>query len=225
MTIQFPEITETIVETIQVNEPHENAEEISSVSSFDEEYRRNVEEKERELRELEERRRTIVEFEKKEPQEKPEKTEPENLTEIQQQHHEQAKKFKLAHIKGLKTVESLFDDDPLENLTNTHTEIPKENEKPHETGSLLKGNMPTDFMEAEKPKPEFRLDLNDKIAFSKTLFGGSQADLNEAIRHLNDFKNLEDAKEYLSDLYYERNWKKADEFAQRLWTLVENKFL
>ncbi len=57
------------------------------------------------------------------------------------------------------------------------------------------------------------------------LFGGSQTDLNNAVAELNRCRNLEEAKEYLSDLYYERKWNKVDEYAQRLWILVENKFL
>ncbi|KMQ66607.1 hypothetical protein ACM46_03550 [Chryseobacterium angstadtii] len=137
--------------------------------------------------------------------------------------YQQEKKIKLANIKGLKAVQTLFDDDPLER------EVPKEKppvpEVKEEQGSILKTNIPTQFMEADKVKPEFRLDLNDRIAFSKMLFGGSQSDLNETVSRLNGFRNLEEAKEYLSDLYYERKWSKVDEYAQRLWILVENKFL
>lgn len=136
--------------------------------------------------------------------------------------YQREKKIKLANIKGLKAVQSLFDDDPLER------EVPKEKPAPEvkeDTGSILKTNIPTNFMEADKVKPEFRLDLNDRIAFSKMLFGGSQSDLNETVARLNGFRNLEEAKEYLSDLYYERKWSKVDEYAQRLWILVENKFL
>ena len=84
--------------------------------------------------------------------------------------------------------------------------------------------MPTSYMEAEKPKKDFKLDLNDRIAFTKELFGGSQTELNEAIKILNSFKSVDEAKEYLSDLYYQKNWKKSDDYAQRLWALVENKF-
>jgi len=69
------------------------------------------------------------------------------------------------------------------------------------------------------------LDLNDRLAFTKVLFGGSQTDLNNAISELNRCKNLEEAKEYLSDLYYDKKWDKVDEYAQRLWLLVENKFM
>lgn len=141
--------------------------------------------------------------------------------------YQQEKKIRLANIKGLKAVQTLFDDDPLEReilqeKPEKVVEIPVVKE---DLGSIVKTNIPTDYMEAEKQKPEFRLDLNDRIAFSKTLFGGSQSELNEVVAELNRFKTLEEAKEYLSDLYYEKNWSKVDEYAQRLWMLVENKFL
>lgn len=127
---------------------------------------------------------------------------------------QQEKKIKLASIKALnKNLHSLFDDDPLETP------------QVQQDGTLQKANMPTDFMEAPKTKPDFKLDLNDRIAFTQKLFGGSQTELNDAIQHLNAATSLEDAKVYLSDLYYERNWKKVDDYAQRLWMLVENKFL
>ncbi len=184
---------------------------ILEATHSEEAYERNVAEIEKSIDEEEDRRK-IVDFEKhEEPAEKEEIFEE---TVVQKKPAE--KKFKLAHIKGLKSVQSLFDDDPLEN------ETPLEELKP--AGSILKSNVRTDFMEAEKPKPEFKLDLNDRIAFTKVLFNGSQTDLNEAVTTLNSFKTLEEAKEYLSDIYYKKNWKKADEYAQRLWSLVENKF-
>ena len=80
-------------------------------------------------------------------------------------------------------------------------------------------------MEAEKKKNECRLDLNDKVAFTKLLFNGDAEELKTTVDKLNSFNNLEDAKQYLSEVYYEKDWTKADEYAQRLWSLVENKFL
>jgi hypothetical protein len=166
-------------------------------------------------------RRKIVDIDR--PVHEKEKDKPasdESFENLEAYHHE--KKIKLAHIKGLKAVQTLFDDDHLERM------IPSEKapeEKKEDSGSILKTNIPTDFMEAEKKKPEFKLDLNDRIAFSKTLFGGSQSELNEVVNNLNSFKTLEEAKEYLSDLYYSKKWNKVDEYAQRLWILVENKFL
>ena len=164
-------------------------------------------------------RRKIVEIDK--PQvEKEIHPSDESFENLEEYHQE--KKIRLANIKGLKAVQTLFDDDPLER------EFPEEKPAPatkEDAGSILKTNIPTDFMEAEKPKPEFKLDLNDRIAFSKTLFGGSQSELNEVVSNLNSFRTLEEAKEYLSDLYYQKKWSKVDEYAQRLWILVENKFL
>lgn len=137
--------------------------------------------------------------------------------------YHQKQKIKLASIRGLRSIQTLFDDDPLERETpHEKVEIPVVKE---DTGSLIKTNIPTQFMEAEKQRPEFKLDLNDRIAFTKVLFNGSQTDLNLSISELNKCKDLEEAKEFLSELYYDRKWDKVDEYAQRLWVLVENKFL
>ncbi|WP_346983648.1 hypothetical protein [Chryseobacterium sp. POE27] len=165
-------------------------------------------------------RRKIVDIDRPVPEkEKDKPASDESFENLDAYHHE--KKIKLAHIKGLKTVQSLFDDDHLER----DVPVEKAVEKKADKGGILKTNIPTDFMEAEKKKPEFKLDLNDRIAFTKTLFGGSQSELNETVNNLNSFRTLEEAKEYLSDLYYSKKWNKVDEYAQRLWILVENKFL
>ncbi|WP_419869356.1 hypothetical protein [Chryseobacterium sp. CT-SW4] len=195
--------------------------ETSSVESLISEIKdeAQTEEKQEEVSLTEEReKRKIVEIENlHEPVERERPASEEEFEEQDLYHHE--KRIKLSNIKGLKNIQTLFDDDPLERESSTS---PSNQEDP---GSLLKTNVPTNLMEAEKAKPAFKLDLNDRIAFSKMLFGGSQSELNDVVAELNSFKNLEDAKEYLSELYYAKNWKKADEYAQRLWLLVENKFL
>lgn len=170
-----------------------------------------ADQQEQDLEQLNERR-TIAEF-----------TPPENLladfssieTETPQQDAD--KKFKLAHIKGLKLMQQLFDNDPLQQ------EKLSDEEKP-ELGSTVKPNIKNDFMEAGKKKPEFKLDLNDKVAFSKSLFGGNDGELKSTIEKLNSFATLEEAKQYLSEIYHGKDWSKKDEFAQRLWSLVESKF-
>ncbi len=177
-------------------------------------YEARLAEKEAKLKELEENRRKIVEFSKENTQPK-DKSQEVYESQSQEEHHD--KKFKLANIKGLKVAKSLFDDDHLEEIEKP---APVQN-----SGSLLKNNVPTDYMEAPRPKPEFKLDLNDRIAFSQHLFDGSQSELNQVVSVLNSFNSLEKAQEFLSDIYYERDWKKVDNYAQRLWTLVENRFL
>lgn len=175
------------------------------------------------LAEEENRRGKIVDFETPSAVEKEKPASDESFENLEKYH--QDKKIRLANIRGLKAVQTLFDDDHLETPENLE-EKPKQIQK-EDTGSLLKTNVSTEYMEKEKEKskPEFKLDLNDRIAFSKMLFGGSQSELNEVVADLNSFKNLEEAKEYLSDLYYDKKWDKVDEYAQRLWILVENKFL
>jgi len=164
-------------------------------------------------------RRKIVEIDKPVTEKTDKHRSDESFENLEEYHRE--KKIKLANIKGMKAVQSLFDDDHLE----LHKEEKTSPVVKEDQGSILKSNIPTNFMEADKLKPEFKLDLNDRLAFTKMLFEGSQADLNDTVYQLNQFRTLEEAKEYLSDLYYERKWNKVDEYAQRLWILVENKFL
>ncbi|VDH03569.1 hypothetical protein [Bergeyella zoohelcum] len=111
----------------------------------------------------------------------------------------QEKKLKLANIKGLQTP--IFE----------------------EGAKAVQGEFFADMF--PKTPKVFKLDLNDKLAFTQKLFDGSQHELNETVRILNSFDHVDAAKEYLSDMYYDKNWEKVDEYAQRLWSLVENRFL
>lgn len=206
---------------------HENDEiisESSNVESILSEIKKDIDvfEEEVELKTEESDRRKIVNIDKPQSDKVTEVSKSDESFENLDDYH-QKQKIKLANIRGLKSIQTLFDDDPLERETpHEKVEIPVVKE---DTGSLIKTNIPTQFMEAEKQRPEFKLDLNDRIAFTKVLFNGSQSDLNASISELNKCKDIEEAKEFLSELYYDRKWDKVDEYAQRLWVLVENKFL
>ncbi len=204
----------TIIETIETKTTiiEENISLIVEQEQAD--YEEKIAQKEKEFLELEERRRKIVEFNKKEVVH----FQKEEVLEEKSNTQQAEKKFKLANIKGLKIVQNIFDEDPLEK------EMEKEESKT-EMGSLLKSNIPTDFMEAETKKHQFKLDLNDKVAFTQILFKGNDEELKYTIDKLNSFDNAEDAKQYLSEIYHLKDWQKVDEYAQRLWSLVENKFL
>ena len=214
--VETPLILETPVEF----EPEMVEEEMLAEIEIEQNYEEKVAQKEKEFQELEERRRMIVDFKKEDLVHPPKE---EVFHETNSEHHHSEKKFKLAHIKGLKVVQNLFDDDPLEKIEEE--EKAEIHERSSDSGSILRTNIPTDFMEAEKKKTEFRLDLNDKVAFTKLLFKGNDEELKYTVDKLNSFDNLEDAKQYLSEVYYQKDWRKADEYAQRLWNLVENKFL
>lgn len=189
------------------------------VEQDESDYHERVLQKEKEFLESEERRRTIVEFNK---QDLPQSIVTEPFEEEISDNHLADRKFKLANIKGLKAVQDIFDEDPLVNFKEEQSHI---DVKSVDAGSILKTNISTEFMEAEKKKPEFKIDFNDKIAFTKLLFNGNETELKDTIAHLNSYENIEDARQYLSDIYYQKNWSKADEYAQRLWNLVENKFM
>lgn len=189
------------------------------VEQDESDYHERVLQKEKEFLESEERRRTIVEFNK---QDLPQSIVTEPFEEEIFDNHLADRKFKLANIKGLKAVQYIFDEDPLANFKEEQSHI---DEKSVDAGSILKTNISTEFMEAEKKKPEFKIDFNDKIAFTKLLFNGNETELKDTIAHLNSYENIEDARQYLSDIYYQKDWSKADEYAQRLWNLVENKFM
>ncbi|MDY3528528.1 hypothetical protein PG593_01890 [Riemerella anatipestifer] len=205
----FEELPVVVDETnhhIEVEELHEVELEIETPASTEvvEELKfefANAKEEEFEVLELEE---SVA---NNEPQSVEEQQE-ENQEKEEEISEEQDKKIKLAHIKGL-SVQSLFDEE-------TITEPKQEAEVSEEVEPLATPS---------KPRQDFKLDFNDRLAFLKVLFDNSQVDMNEVIKKLNSFDDIEQAREYLSDVYYERNWGKVDEYAQRLWVLVENKFL
>ena len=68
--------------------------------------------------------------------------------------------------------------------------------------------------------------LNDRIAFVKYLFDGSQEDFNRVLSQLNSFKTSEEALTFLNDFVKpDYDWSKKEEFEHRLKNIVERKFL
>jgi hypothetical protein len=179
-------------------------------------YQESIAQKEKEFQELEERRRKIVEFNKEDAADQQKE---EIFNNSKSQYISVEKKFKLAGIKGLKQIQNIFDGDHLEKL---HEEV--DLQRSSDSGNILRTNIPTDFMESEKKKHEFKLDLNDEVAFAEKLFHGDEEDLKNTIDKLNSFNELEDVRQYLSEVYHKKDWEKVDEYAQRLWNLVESKF-
>ena len=75
-------------------------------------------------------------------------------------------------------------------------------------------------------KNNIQVGLNDRIAFVKHLFDGSQEDFNRVISQLNSFKTEKDAKKFINKLVKpDYNWSNKEEFEERLINLVERKFL
>ena len=68
--------------------------------------------------------------------------------------------------------------------------------------------------------------LNDRIAFVKYLFNGSQEDYNRVLSQLNSFDSEEEAKDFLLNIVKpDYHWNDKLEYEQRFLFLIERKFL
>ncbi|MHA7608965.1 hypothetical protein ACV0BM_008930 [Elizabethkingia meningoseptica] len=137
----------------------------------------------------------------------PEPSETHKMTEEELASH----KVKLASIKGLKPIvrEQIAEENP----------ATEESIKAGDNAAFTPVNA-----SASVQVGQFRLDLNDRMAFLKKLFNNDDGEMKIVLEKLNEFQTLDEAKEFLSDIYYDKDWKSADEYAQRLWSLVESRF-
>ncbi|WP_407482485.1 hypothetical protein [Elizabethkingia meningoseptica] len=137
----------------------------------------------------------------------PEPSEIHKMTEEELASH----KVKLASIKGLKPIirEQIAEEKP----------ATEESIKAGDNAAFTPMNA-----SASVQVGQFRLDLNDRMAFLKKLFNNDDGEMKIVLEKLNEFQTLDEAKEFLSDIYYDKDWKSADEYAQRLWSLVESRF-
>lgn len=69
--------------------------------------------------------------------------------------------------------------------------------------------------------------LNDRIAFVKHLFNGSNEDYNRVMSQLNSFDTLEEAEQFVEDMVKPdyNNWEGKEDYALRFMNLVEKKFV
>jgi len=73
---------------------------------------------------------------------------------------------------------------------------------------------------------QLQIGLNDRIAFVKHLFNGSQADFNRVLSQLNSFRSEEQAKNFIENMVKpDYNWSTKLEYEERLITIIERKFL
>jgi len=75
-------------------------------------------------------------------------------------------------------------------------------------------------------KNNLQIGLNDRIAFVKYLFDGSQEDFNRVLSQLNSFKSEKEAKDFINKFVKpDYNWSAKEEYENRLINLIERKFL
>ncbi|MHC0446795.1 hypothetical protein ACWA1F_15400 [Flavobacterium sp. 3-218] len=78
----------------------------------------------------------------------------------------------------------------------------------------------------EKLARGFHIDLNDRIAFTKNLFGNSTEDYSRVLNQLLTFDSFNEAKEFIENMVKPdyNNWEGKDDYAERFLGIIEKKF-
>jgi hypothetical protein len=98
-----------------------------------------------------------------------------------------------------------------------------------------KSAVETAILESAKPKTVplneklakgFHVDLNDRIAFTKNLFGNSTEDYSRVLNQLLTFDTYGEALEFIENMVKPdyNNWEGKDDYAERFLGIVEKKF-
>lgn len=71
------------------------------------------------------------------------------------------------------------------------------------------------------------IDLNDRIAFVKHLFGNSEEDYNRVLNQLITFDNFYETRNFIEEMVKPdyNDWKGKDDYAERFIDIIEKKFL
>jgi hypothetical protein len=77
----------------------------------------------------------------------------------------------------------------------------------------------------DKLKTNIQIGLNDRIAFVKNLFEGSQEDFNRVISQLNTLKTEKEAKKFINKIVKpDYNWSEYEDLENRLMAIIERRF-
>ena len=117
---------------------------------------------------------------------------------------------KTTEITFEKVEEVITPDVKIETTTETYT-IKTEHKISSLNDTLIKG---------------INIGLNDRIAFVKHLFGGSNEDFNRVISQISTYDSFEEVQQFIVDMVKPdyNNWEGKEEYADRFMNLVEKKF-
>ena len=121
--------------------------------------------------------------------------------------------------------------------TPEEAEDDSEEIKIHTLEEELKDTIPVDVManlfEMAQPvslndtlTKNIQIGLNDRIAFVKNLFDGSQEDFNRVLSQLNSFKTEKEAIKFINKMVKpDYNWGEQEEFETRFMEIIQRKFV
>ncbi|OIV43430.1 hypothetical protein [Flavobacterium johnsoniae] len=95
-----------------------------------------------------------------------------------------------------------------------------------ETAVLETSKEPKSVSLNEKLAKGFHIDLNDRIAFTKNLFGNSTEDYSRVLNQLLTFDSYAEAKDFIENMVKPdyNNWEGKDDYAERFLGIIEKKF-
>lgn len=115
--------------------------------------------------------------------------------------------------------------DPIENIP---TAIVIESPKDFQSNSdKMDGTIePKPVSLNEKMAKGLNIDLNDRIAFVKHLFGNSDEDYNRVLNQLITYDNFEEAQNFIDDMVKPdyNSWEGKEDYSQRFIEIIEKKF-
>ncbi len=78
----------------------------------------------------------------------------------------------------------------------------------------------------EKVSKGISIDLNDRIAFVKNLFGNSEEDYNRVLNQLITYDSFDEAHNFIEDMVKPdyNNWVGKEDYSQRFMDIIEKKF-
>ncbi|MGB0881028.1 MAG: hypothetical protein ACPGTO_10715 [Polaribacter sp.] len=77
----------------------------------------------------------------------------------------------------------------------------------------------------DKLQTSIQIGLNDRIAFVKNLFNGSQEDFNKMVSQLNTFKTENEAKKFINKTKHDYNWSEYEDLEARFIEIIERRFV
>lgn len=109
---------------------------------------------------------------------------------------------------------------------NDFKEEEKKEDKKVETAILETSSQPKAVSLNEKLARGFHIDLNDRIAFTKNLFGNSTEDYSRVLNQLLTFDSYTEAQEFIENMVKPdyNNWEGKDDYAERFLGIIEKKF-
>ena len=224
--IEIPEV-EATSEFVLEEEEQEEITELEEAFFEEEDDLETLEDEEEEVEEIEEIEAPFIpafELEKEEVEE-------------EEQIIAEAPKQEAVQISFEDLIGGDFSEDLFVKVESTAFETPKD-EKPEtvlETVAfdLDEIELPEEVEESksvslnEKLAKGINIDLNDRIAFTKHLFGNDPEDYNRVLNQLITFNTFYETRDFIRDMVKPdyNNWEGKEEYEERFMEIIEKKFL